>query len=258
MSNHRIMSKRQLRKVIRECVRQSEHEHWRIFNEARFRVRLMNGRHRQAQRRALREEWSASDIGHTILDVGGLAGDAAMVVGLPVGTAIDAANALWYATERNFLLAGLSLVSALPIIGDAIGKGGKLGMWLAKTAKGTGTVAPKAAAVVMTAKNTLAKHWPKAKGLLDAAKDHPVLGKYVPDMTNALSAWMSDKHPTAAAVIQTAGELVDLKPSGTKALDLSDPVSAGMSAFARADTRQALRKRARSGQLSMRDIKQAS
>ena len=258
MSNHRVMSEQQLRKVIRECVRQSEYDQWRIFNEARLRVRLMNQRHHRHRKNTLNEEWSTSDIGHTILDIGGLAGDAALVAGLPIGTVIDTANAVWYATEKNFLLAGLSLVSALPVIGDVIGKGGKVGMWLAKTAKGSGKIAPKAATAVLTAKNTLAKHWPKAKALLDAAKDHPLLGKYIPQMTDALSTWMADKSPKGAALIQTAGELLDLEPSTAGKLNLDDPIGTGLSAFARAETRQALRKQARSGrELSVADLKAA-
>lgn len=54
---------------------------------------------------------SASDIGHTILDVAGM---------LPViGTAADLINAGWYAAEGDYANAGLSALGAVPGIGDA-------------------------------------------------------------------------------------------------------------------------------------------
>lgn len=62
--------------------------------------------------------WTWSDVGHLALDVGGL---------VPViGEAADLANAAWLASKGRYLDAGLSLVSMVPIVGDAIGKGGKL------------------------------------------------------------------------------------------------------------------------------------
>ena len=54
---------------------------------------------------------SASDIGHTVLDVAGL---------IPVvGTAADLINASWYAAEGDYVNAGLSALGAVPGLGDA-------------------------------------------------------------------------------------------------------------------------------------------
>ncbi|PSN13170.1 hypothetical protein C7293_17100 [filamentous cyanobacterium CCT1] len=54
---------------------------------------------------------SASDIGHTVLDIAGF---------IPVvGAIADLANAAWYAAEGDYFNAGLSAVSAIPGIGDA-------------------------------------------------------------------------------------------------------------------------------------------
>jgi|GEM_PF-4487490 hypothetical protein len=54
---------------------------------------------------------SASDIGHTVLDVAGL---------IPVvGAAADLINAGWYAAEGDYVNAGLSALGAIPGIGDA-------------------------------------------------------------------------------------------------------------------------------------------
>ena len=57
------------------------------------------------------------DVGHTALDIGGL------FPGL--GEAADAGNAAWYASEGNYLDAAFSVISMIPMVGDAIGKGGK-------------------------------------------------------------------------------------------------------------------------------------
>lgn len=62
--------------------------------------------------------FSFGDVGHTALDVLGL---------VPVlGEPADLANAAWHAAEGNYLDAGLSLISVIPVVGDVIGKGGKL------------------------------------------------------------------------------------------------------------------------------------
>ena len=62
--------------------------------------------------------WTWSDVGHGALDIVGL---------VPVlGEAADLTNAAWYAAEGNYLDAGLSAISTVPIVGDIIGKGGKI------------------------------------------------------------------------------------------------------------------------------------
>lgn len=66
----------------------------------------------------LPEGWKWSDVGHGVLDIAGL------VPGY--GEAADITNAAWYAQDEQYLDAGLSLISCVPIVGDAIGKGGKL------------------------------------------------------------------------------------------------------------------------------------
>jgi hypothetical protein len=89
---------------------------------------------------------SLAGVGHLALDVVGL---------IPgVGEIADATNAAWYAGEAaresdpeekksKYLMAALSLVSVIPVVGDAVGKGGKLAVYIAKGAKalkGTGKV----------------------------------------------------------------------------------------------------------------------
>ncbi len=111
---------------------------------------------------------SASDIGHGILDVAGL------VPGF--GEAADLANAAWYAGEGKYLDAGLSLISMIPIVGDLIGKGGKL-------AKKLG---PKASRKVLEA---VLKLDPK---YFDTFKSNPKLAPYIDKIQEAVKQWQKD------------------------------------------------------------------
>lgn len=107
-----------------------------------------------------------STIGHTALDLLGM---------VPVlGEPADLANAAWYAAEGNHLDAGLSLISVIPVVGDVVGKGGKLakamGGGLAKKAMGT------------------------LKSLdfgeiLGKFRKHPQLGPHVDKIAKALEDW---------------------------------------------------------------------
>ena len=51
------------------------------------------------------------------------------------GEAFDAINALDYLRKGMYLFAALSLISIIPIVGDAIGKGGKIAILLSKLGK---------------------------------------------------------------------------------------------------------------------------
>jgi|6_EtaG_2_1085325.scaffolds.fasta_scaffold01284_10 hypothetical protein len=52
-----------------------------------------------------------------------------------IGEIFDALNAADYIRKKNYLLAGLSLISVIPVIGDALGKGGKTIVWISKLNK---------------------------------------------------------------------------------------------------------------------------
>jgi len=62
----------------------------------------------------------------TLLDVIGVAD--------PTGIS-DLMNAMWYAYRKCWIMAALSIISVLPVFGDALGKGTKLLMYLGKGAK---------------------------------------------------------------------------------------------------------------------------
>ena len=76
----------------------------------------------------LLNEGKASDFGHLVLDVVGVAGTLVE----PVGITADAINALWYASEGKWVLASLSAVSMVPLVGDVAGKGGKIAIVITK------------------------------------------------------------------------------------------------------------------------------
>lgn len=66
------------------------------------------------------DEWSFSDIGHTVLDWAGF------IPGL--GDALDLVNAIWYFIEGKFIDGFLSLIAVIPIVGSAIKGSVKVGM----------------------------------------------------------------------------------------------------------------------------------
>ena len=66
----------------------------------------------------LLSELNAKDIGHLGLDIIGLAPG--------VGEIADGANVAWYLKDGQYLLAALSLISMVPAVGDAVGKGIKI------------------------------------------------------------------------------------------------------------------------------------
>ena len=74
------------------------------------------------KRTLLKEDTNAYNV---ILDLAGL------VPGL--GEFADAANALDYATKGDYVMSALSIVSMIPEIGDIVGKGGKIALWVEKT-----------------------------------------------------------------------------------------------------------------------------
>lgn len=113
--------------------------------------------------------WTWSDVGHGVLDAAGL---------VPlIGEGADLANAAWLAAEGDYLGAGLSIVSMVPIVGDAIGKGGKL------LRAGAGRLAGPALDAL--------KRMDFEKMLAPLAK-HPKLGPHVAKIKDALEKWRRD------------------------------------------------------------------
>jgi Tuberculosis necrotizing toxin len=131
----------------------------------------------------LPDGWTWSDIGHGALDVVGL---------VPLfGEGADLVNAAWYAAEGNYLDAGLSVISMVPVVGDIIGKGGKI----AKKAGG------KLAGPALDALRKM-----DFKKTLEPLRKHPKIGPHVDKMVEALEKWRKD----------LIGEAPPCTPGGTQ------------------------------------------
>jgi hypothetical protein len=103
--------------------------------------------------RAIAEESALQTAGHVALDVAGL------IPGW--GEPADLANALWYAEEKQYLNAALSLLSMVPEIGDAIGKGAK---YLGKGSKFV-------AKFIAKWGDDIAKYWPKIVKMIEKMEE---------------------------------------------------------------------------------------
>lgn len=103
--------------------------------------------------RTIAEDNALQTAGHIALDVAGL------IPGW--GEPADLANALWYAEEEQYLNASLSLLSMVPEIGDAIGKGAK---YLGKSSKFV-------AKFISKWGDDIAKYWPKIVKMIEGMED---------------------------------------------------------------------------------------
>lgn len=98
------------------------------------------------------------------------------------GEAADVANAVWYVAEAKYLDAGLSLISVIPVVGDVIGKGGKL-------TKRLGGDAGKRVLDALQRVDVLR--------FLDQFKSHPKLGPFVARIQEAVQKWVDELKETA-------------------------------------------------------------
>lgn len=109
------------------------------------------------------------DVGHTLLDVAGA---------LPgYGEVADMANAAWYANEGDYLSAGFSLISLIPIVGDLIGKGGKLAR----------KPSPKASKAVLDGIKNL-----DIRKFLDRFRNNKALSPHLNEIQQALEKWQKE------------------------------------------------------------------
>ena len=143
-----------------------------------------------------------SELGHIVLDITGLGFD--LVGGQ--GAWFDATNAIWYASEKNYLYAALSLISVIPVIGDVVGKGGKYLHKMEKTRKvgasmyKTGKVmksaktVDKIGKVKSTLKNPKVKE--KISKIFDVAKKNKKFAPHIDQMQTALDDFADTKTMT--------------------------------------------------------------
>lgn len=124
-----------------------------------------------------------TSVGHFALDLIGLIPGA--------GEFADAANALWYAEEGQYLMAGLSLISVIPEIGDLIGKSGKIAIYL-KEAGNTGKFLLGAGKILITVATFIKNHKNKIKMVLDKARENEKIGKYIDQIDKAIENFVHD------------------------------------------------------------------
>ena len=139
----------------------------------------------------IREETSAYNV---VLDLVGL------VPGL--GEFADAANVIDYARKGDYLFAGLSLISLVPVIGDAVGKGGKLAVWFTKAfPKGTkiaGKHGPKVVKQIKQVKTVIRNNKGKIDKVFDEVENNEKFEKikpHMPKIKEALDAFLGSEVP---------------------------------------------------------------
>lgn len=172
------VSDSQLKTVIKE-----ELEIMRLEKIMLSEIERIDKLHEEMQLEALSEGFK-DEIVHTGLDVIGL------IPGL--GEVADLTNAGLYAKKGEYLMAAFSVISLIPAIGDAIGKGGKIGTYLSKFGVKGGGKASKALGKL------LSKHMPKIQKTLKSLKSNKYVGKYVDDMAGAVMKYGDDIATKAA------------------------------------------------------------
>ena len=185
------LTKSELRQIIQE-----EFQHERIsiiFEEEKNRINIL---HEDMEKDELLLEFGMVDVGHFALDIGGL---------IPgVGEAADLANVALYAARGEFLMAALSVIAMIPVVGDIVGKGGKLSILLGK---GGGS---KATAWVAKLIN---KHMPKITKGIKGLAGNPKVGKFVEPMLSAVKDFTNKAlaNPKSKEVLQSLQKVASTK-----------------------------------------------
>ena len=181
----------QLRKIIKEEFQRERMSI--ILDEEKKRIDIL---HEGMEKDELLLEFGMVDVGHFALDIAGL---------FPgVGEAADLANAALYATRGEFLMAALSVISMIPVVGDIVGKGGKLSILLGKGGGGE--------AAVWVAK-LISKHMPKITKGIKGLAANPKVGKFVEPMLSAVKDFTNKAlaNPKSKEVLQSLQKVASTK-----------------------------------------------
>lgn len=140
-----------------------------------------------------------------------------------VGEVFDLYNAVDYAKKGKYLFSAFSLISVIPEVGDIVGKGGKIGVWISskfpKFAQFARTAGPTIGKVTKPAKKAKAvsagikaakkvigpnksdkltskmkKHKSKLDKAFDAMKDDEKIGEYIPEIKKAFNDFLDGKY----------------------------------------------------------------
>ena len=165
---------------------------------------------------------------HTALDLIGL---------VPVyGEWADIANAAIHAKEGNYLLAALSAISVVPVVGDAIGKGGKVVVKLRKlfpkAMKGVEKYGPEAAKGVRAMRSAIRKNKKAIDKFLDVLEEDGHLSNYIDGIRGAINVLASGDKSDEDITAQISGEM-----DGTRDDELREPDAAEVEARKSSDSK---------------------
>jgi uncharacterized membrane protein YgcG len=165
---------------------------------------------------------------HTALDLIGL---------VPVyGEWADIANAAIHAKEGNYLLAALSAISVVPVVGDAIGKGGKVVVKLRKlfpkAMKGVEKYGPEAAKGVRAMRSAIRKNKKAIDKFLDILEEDGHLSNYIDGIRGAINVLASGDKSDEDITAQISGEM-----DGTRDDELREPDAAEVEARKSSDSK---------------------
>jgi len=157
------------------------------------------------------EKKHQENIRHWALDLAGL------VPG--IGEFADLYNAILYIRKGEWLMAGFSLISMLPGLGDVIGKGGKIATLLARA----GANPQKIARAIRGTRKLLLKHSDKIKGVLRKFEDNEKLGPHIPKLEMAIDAFLGAKNrrELAKGVAQAASVKEPDEAQARKVIDMA-------------------------------------
>ena len=150
-------------------------------------------------------EGLVSNVGHIALDIAGL------IPGL--GEFADVTNAVWYAKNGDWLNSAFSLISMIPALGDVVGKGGRVAVWLAKAAKttknmgGAGRNVAKGIAVgrravvqtggqIRRVQNLIKSNKPLIDKVFQQAQKNEKIRPYIAEIQKALNSFTGEAEPT--------------------------------------------------------------
>ena len=122
---------------------------------------------------------------HVLLDVVGL------IPGL--GEPADVTNALLYAKENKFLSAALSLISIIPGIGDIVGKGGKIALWITEHLVSNDTVNAFTEKTIGKLKDLIKRNTFLVDKIFTKVAENGQFRPFIPEMRKALDEFVTEE-----------------------------------------------------------------
>ena len=153
-----------------------EKENLYILQEERERIEEIN-------KLIMSEKLDWKTIGHGLLDLVGLFPGA--------GEFADLLNAILYIRQGNYLMAAFSIISMIPVLGDVIGKGGKLAYLITKM----GGNPKRIAKAIKSTQGLIKKHDGKITGIMKKLEGNEKIGPHVGSIQAALDSFTGEKNP---------------------------------------------------------------